>query len=321
VVAWTPAVMCAGWALLRVFGLDSGYPAVPLATYTLYVLMVAALATIVALGLRQWPAAALAALAMVSLAAVIAPRAIGGPDSMDGVPVRVMSANVFRGGGDADTLVQLASQRRVDLLCVEELTPEFADRLDAAGIGRLFSHRLLSVREGVSGSGIYSRYPLRRLELRGMTNPNHRLASTRASATLTPGVAIDLTAVHNIPVPASASGVDDWASNLGRMPTPTSTGPEEILAGDFNATLDQSDFRDLLDRGYFDAAERMGDGLTPTWPAIRGRARYLPVTIDHILYDRDRVGVRDFQVLTLPDSDHRTIYAELILSPPASRSG
>jgi endonuclease/exonuclease/phosphatase (EEP) superfamily protein YafD len=105
------------------------------------------------------------------------------------------------------------------------------------------------------------------------------------------------------------------------MPAPTSNGPEEILAGDFNATLDQSDFRDLLDRGYFDAAERMGDGLTPTWPAIRARARYLPVTIDHVLYDRDRVGVHDFQVLTLPDSDHRTIYAELVLSRRASPSG
>jgi endonuclease/exonuclease/phosphatase (EEP) superfamily protein YafD len=320
-VAWTPAVMCAVWALLRVFDLDSGYPAVPLATYTLYVLVVAVLATVVALGLRQWPAAALAALAMVSLAAVIAPRAIGGPDSMNGVPVRVMSANVFRGGGDANTLVRLASERHADFLCVEELTPEFAARLEAAGIGRLFSHRLLSIHEGVSGSGIYSRYPLRRVELRGMTNANHGLASTRAWATIAPGLAIDLVAVHNLPVPASPNGVDGWASNLDRMPTPASNGPEEILAGDFNATLDQSDFRDLLDRGYFDAAERMGDGLTPTWPAIRARARYLPVTIDHILYDRDRVGVHDFQVLTLPDSDHRTVYAELVLSRRASPSG
>jgi hypothetical protein len=43
------------------------------------------------------------------------------------------------------------------------------------------------------------------------------------------------------------------------------------LAGDFNATLDQSEFRDVLGRGYYDAAERMGDRLNPTWPAIRGR--------------------------------------------------
>jgi endonuclease/exonuclease/phosphatase (EEP) superfamily protein YafD len=306
-VAWTPAVLCAGWAIVRLFGLESGFPAVALLTYTLYVLMVAVVATIVALVLRQRPAAALAAFAVISLGAVIAPRAIGGPDSMHGVPVRVMSADVFRGGGDADTLVQLARERHADFLCVEELTPEFAARLDAAGIGSRLSHRVLSVKEGVSGSGIYSRYPLRRLPLHGIT-------STRASAMVAPGLEVNLSAIHNLPLPGSSRGTDGWASNLRRMPAPTSNGPVEILAGDFNATLDQSDFRDLLDRGYYDAAERMGDGLTPTWPAIDPGWRYMPVTIDHVLYDRDRVGIHDFQVLTLPESDHRTIYAGLVLS-------
>jgi endonuclease/exonuclease/phosphatase (EEP) superfamily protein YafD len=305
-------VLCAGWAIVRLFGLESGFPAVALMTYTLYVLMVAVVATVVALGLRQWPAAAVAVFAMVSLAAVIAPRAIGGPDSTQGRPVRVMSANVFRGGGDAETLVQLARDHQADFLCVEELTPEFAARLDEAGIASLFSHRVRSVREGVSGSGIYSRYPLQRLPLQGIT-------SSRASSTVAPGLQIDLAAIHNLPLPASAAGTDGWASSLRRMPVPTSTGPVEVLAGDFNATLDQSDFRDLLDRGYYDAAERMGDGLTPTWPAIDPGWRYMPVTIDHVLYDRDRVGIHDFQVLTLPGSDHRTVYAELILRSPASR--
>ena len=306
-MAWTPAALCAGWAVVRLFGLESGYPAVALMTYTLYVLMIAVVATVVALWLRQWPAAALAALALVSLGAVIAPRAIGGPDSMQGAPVRVISANVFRGGGDADTLVRFARDRRADFLCVEELTPEFAARLDAAGIGSLLSHRVLSVKEGVSGSGIYSRYPLRRLPLQGVS-------STRALGMVAPGLEVNLGAIHNLPLPGSPSGTDGWALSLRRMPVPTANGPVEIMAGDFNATLDQSDFRDLLDRGYYDAAERMGDGLTPTWPAIDPGWRYMPVTIDHILYDRDRVGVRDFQVLTLPGSDHRTLYAELVLS-------
>jgi endonuclease/exonuclease/phosphatase (EEP) superfamily protein YafD len=303
--------MCAAWAIVRLFGLESGYPAVALMTYTLYVLMVAVVATALALALRQWQAAALAAFALFSLTAVIAPRAIGGPDSMDGFHVRVLSSNVFRGGGDAQTLVGFAADRHADFLCVEELTPEFAASLDQAGIRRLFSHRVLSVREGVSGSGIYSRYPLRRLPLTGIT-------STRATATVAPGQRVDLAAIHNLPLPASPGGTDGWALNLDRMPLPTSNGPEEILAGDFNATLDQSEFRDLLDRGYYDAAERIGDGLIPTWPEIRPRARYLPVTIDHILYDRDRVGIKDFRVMTLPGSDHRSIYAELVLSPPPS---
>jgi len=301
--------MCAAWAIVRLFGLEDGYPAVALMTYTLYVFPVAVVATILALALRQWRAAALAAFALISLGAVIAPRAIGGPDDIQGAPVRLMSANVFRGGGDAETLVRFARERRVDFLCVEELTPEFAARLDTAGMASLLPHRVLSVHKGVSGSGIYSRFPLRRLSLPAVNIIN----STRAEATLGLGRVLDVAAIHNLPLPASQQGTDGWAEGLRRMPTPASEGPLQVLAGDFNATLDQSDFGDLLDRGYYDAAERMGDGLIPTWPEIRPRARYLPVTIDHILYDRHRIGIRDFQVLTLPGSDHRTIYAELVV--------
>ena len=299
--------MCAGWAVVRLFGLESGYPAVALMTYTLYVLMVAIVAAVLALGLRQWLAAAFAVFAVAALGAVIAPRAIGGPDDVEGTPVRVMSANVFHGNGDAGTLARFARDHQVDLLCVEELTPEFAAGLDEAGIGNLLPSHVLSVREGVFGSGIYSRYPLRRLPLEGIT-------SSRAEAMLGLGRKLDIGAIHNLPLPASQKGTDGWAQSLTRMPAPTPGGPVQVLAGDFNATLDQSEFGDLLDRGYYDAAERMGDGLIPTWPEIRARARYLPVTIDHILYDRDRIGIKDFQVMTLPGSDHRTIYAELVLS-------
>jgi endonuclease/exonuclease/phosphatase (EEP) superfamily protein YafD len=301
--------MCAGWALVRILGLDAGYPVVPLMTYTLFVLPVAVLATAVALGLRQWPAAALAVLATVALCAVIAPRAIGGPDSIEGVPVRVMSSNVLAGHADAAQLVDFARDWDVDLLCVEELTPEFAQRLDAAGIRGLLPNRVLSVREGVRGSGIYSRYPLERL-------PLPEISSSRATATIARGLGVDLMAVHNLPTPTSPGNVGGWGDSLGHLPGATARGPIQVLAGDFNATLDQSEFRDLLDRGYYDAAERMGDGLRPTWPAIRGSNRYLPVTIDHVLYDRDRAGVRDYDVLDLPGTDHRTIYTELVLRRP-----
>jgi endonuclease/exonuclease/phosphatase (EEP) superfamily protein YafD len=298
--------MCAGWALVRVLGVDAGYPIVPLITYTLFVLPVAVLATAVALVLRQWPAAALAALATVALMALIAPRAIGGPDSLEGVPVRVMSANVLAGHADAARLVEFARDRDADVLCVEELTPEFVRSLDAAGVGRLLPQHALSVREGVRGSGIYSRYPLRPL-------PLPEISSSRARMTIRPGLAVDLMAVHNLPTPTSPSAVGGWGDGLGRLPGASAAGPIQVLAGDFNATIDQSEFRDLLDRGYYDAGERMGDGLTPTWPAIRGSDRYLPVTIDHVIYDRHRAGVRDYDVLDLPGTDHRTVYTELVL--------
>src|SRR4051812_49576865 len=91
--------MCAAWATVRLFGLESGYPAVALMTYTLYVLMVAVVATILALGLREWAAAALAALALIALGAVIAPRAIGGAPPLPGGSGPGVCSHGFRGGG------------------------------------------------------------------------------------------------------------------------------------------------------------------------------------------------------------------------------
>ncbi len=106
--------------------------------------------------------------------------------------------------------------------------------------------------------------------------------------------------------------MDAWSRGLGSLPNPGS-GPMRVVAGDFNATLDQSEFRDLLDRGYRDAADARGDGLIPTWPAA-GPQLPPPITIDHVLVD-DRAGVEDYSVHDLPGSDHRAVFASLALGP------
>ncbi|HST69513.1 MAG TPA: endonuclease/exonuclease/phosphatase family protein [Solirubrobacterales bacterium] len=92
----------------------------------------------------------------------------------------------------------------------------------------------------------------------------------------------------------------------------TGRGAPWLLIGDFNATLDHSQLRDLLDRGYRDAAEVAGKGLEPTWPAEEWASRLPAVTIDHVLADR-RLGVVDYEVEELPGSDHRPVWAELAL--------
>jgi endonuclease/exonuclease/phosphatase (EEP) superfamily protein YafD len=68
--------------------------------------------------------------------------------------------------------------------------------------------------------------------------------------------------------------------------------------------------RDLIATGYRDAADIMGDGFVTTWPY--DGTRLPPVTIDHVLADR-RIGVRGFEALRLPGSDHRPILATLLL--------
>jgi endonuclease/exonuclease/phosphatase (EEP) superfamily protein YafD len=294
--------MCAIWALVRTLGLEGGYPFVGVIAYTPYAFGVAVIAFAVALGLRRWAAAGLAGLAVALLALALVPRVSGGPDDVEGTPLRVMSANVLKGRGDAEQLLEHVREHDVELLTVQELTPEFAERFRRAGAQSELPHSVLTAEDGVIGSGIYSSHPLR-------GGPGHFADQARSTVELGPGAGLEVLSVHP-PIP---NFDEAWRNGLRELP---STGDEALpwlLLGDFNATWDHDEFRDLVDRGYADAGERMGQGLTPTWPATDKPARYLPVTIDHLLYDRERFGVRDYEVLDLDGSDHRPLYAELVL--------
>jgi endonuclease/exonuclease/phosphatase (EEP) superfamily protein YafD len=306
VVAWTAAIPCALWAFIRVFGLEAGFPLTPVFAYTVYVIPFAVLAAIVAAILRQWVPAALAGIAALALILAVAPRVVGGPDDVEGRPLRVMAANVLRGSGDPAQLVELARDREVEILAIQEFTPKFQRAFEDAGARELFPHAALAVREGVIGSAVYSRHPIE-------PGPEGEyVTQNRGTVEIEPGVKVAVLSAHPT-LPSTPGNVKDWKAGLRAMPEPNAEGSIWLLLGDFNATLDHDEFRDLLGRGYADAGERMGDGLEPTWPAQRTKGRYLPVTIDHVLYEDDRVGVRDYDVLELEGSDHRPVYAELVI--------
>jgi endonuclease/exonuclease/phosphatase (EEP) superfamily protein YafD len=114
--------------------------------------------------------------------------------------------------------------------------------------------------------------------------------------------------VHHYP--PELGQVGRWRAGLESLPPTGPGGSAWILAGDFNATLDHAELRDVLDRGYRDAADTTGMGLTATWPA-RG-SRLPPVTIDHVLADR-RLGIADYAVEDVPGTDHRAVFARLAI--------
>jgi endonuclease/exonuclease/phosphatase (EEP) superfamily protein YafD len=269
--------------------------------------VVALLAVIGAATLRVWAATVVAGFAAVVLLLAIAPRVIGSESEVsEGRPLRVMSANLLRGKADAAQLLEMVRDHRVEILAVQEFTPEFERRFREAGIEELLPHSSLAVRPGVIGSGIYSRYPLQ---------PGPRgeyVTQTRATVTPERGPKLAVLSAHPS-LPSSPGNIKAWEKGLRGMPDPNAEGAVWLLLGDFNATLDHAEFRDLLDRGYGDAGEQTGAGLIPTWPAIDRPFLFMPVTIDHLLYDRDRAGVREYEVLDLEGSDHRTLFAELVI--------
>jgi endonuclease/exonuclease/phosphatase (EEP) superfamily protein YafD len=293
------------WALIRGFGLESGGRLTALMWFTPYAAIAGFLVSGVALALRNWAATAVAATATVALAIAVLPRTIGSETAQaDGhETLSVLSANVELGGADPGALVALAKSYRPDLLSVQELTPSFARQLRRAGIDRLFPESVLMARPRGHGGGLYSRFPVAPLP-----HQTHFLFQMpRASLVLPSGRRLRLVAVH--PQPPSMS-YDRWREALRSLPA-AGEGAPWVLAGDFNASLDQAEFRDLVDGGYRDAGEATGKGLEPTWPSDE----VLPwglMTIDHILADR-RLGVAEYEVDGLPGSDHRAIYARLVL--------
>jgi endonuclease/exonuclease/phosphatase (EEP) superfamily protein YafD len=307
VVAWLLAAVCAGWAVLRLLGLERGFPLVPLVAYTPFVAVAALAVVVVAVLLRVRGAAVVAALVAVALAVAVAPRALGGPSSPAGAPgpeLRVLAVNMHLGTGSAESLVALARATHADVLSVVELTPGLVGRLDAAGLGSLMPHYVLSPRAGGYGTGLYARRPL--TSRPGTQGALSLMVAARVRLDGAPPV--EVLAVHTS-APHTRARTGEWGHDLAALP-PASTAPLRILAGDFNATLDHAELRRLIGTGYVDAAAQVGAGLVPTWPV--GRRFPPPVTIDHVLADH-RIGVRAVSVHSIPGTDHRAVFAVLQL--------
>ena len=308
VLAWVLVALCGGWVVLRLLGLERGYPLVPLVAFTPFVAAAAVVVVAVVALLRQRAAAVVAAVLAVVLVGTVAPRALGGPSDPEGragPALRVLSANMQFGTGSPEELVALARRTRADVLSVQELTPRLADELEAAGLGELMPEQILEPGGRGAGIGLYSRVPL----ALGSAPGQRRNPLVIAGVAVDGAPPVEVAAVHP-PPPLRAGLMPAWRGDLRALPPATPDGPLRILAGDFNATLDHAELRRVLDTGYVDAAAEVGAGLKGTWP--QGRRFPPPVAIDHVLADA-RIGVRAFSVHTITGTDHRAVLAELVL--------
>ncbi|MER6579814.1 endonuclease/exonuclease/phosphatase family protein [Nonomuraea sp. NPDC001023] len=302
-LATAVAVLFAAGTAVRLGGLESGVLLVPLVSFTPYFGVAALLMLGVAALVRSRAAVAVMLAVCACLAWLVLPRALaGGTDAAAGRPLRVLTANLNGGRGDARTIVDLVRTLNVDVLSLQELTWAERDRLAAAGLETLLPYQVTRPETwGPVGSGVYARHPLR--ERTGLFQPvGHHMPVVEAAL---PGGAVEVVVVHPVaPVPST---VPEWEAGVGTLPPAPSTGAPRILAGDFNATLDHAVFRRLLGTGYTDAAAATGKGLVPTWPMRR-----IPplVAIDHVLTD-GRARAVDVRVLDLPGSDHRALFADL----------
>ncbi|MEU8354779.1 endonuclease/exonuclease/phosphatase family protein [Nonomuraea sp. NPDC048882] len=301
---WTVVTLLALWAVIRAGGWEQGSFLTQLMTVTPYGAGLAALTGLLSLLRRNRRAALAAALVCVAMVAMLVPRTVSAEQpATRGAPLRVLTVNLF-GRGDAATVVDLVRRYDVEVFSALELTYAEAERLDAAGLKQLLPYRVLQAESGATGSGIYAKHPVTKLS--GLFTPiGHNMPA--ATVSLPGGGEVQFVAVH--PNPPLGRMEREWNAALRALP-PASPTAIRVLAGDFNASLDHRAFRDLLDRGYVDAADQLGKGLTPTWPNFRPMPPI--ISIDHVLADR-RVAVRRVEVLDVPRTDHRGVFAELRL--------
>jgi endonuclease/exonuclease/phosphatase (EEP) superfamily protein YafD len=246
-------------------------------------LMAAGPAGMILLGLgRQGVPTALAACLCVVMVGIQLPRYVGpetgGPRA---AAVRVMSANLLYGRADPPAVVALARDS-ADVLVVQEMTPQAASGLSAAGVDDTFPHRVIDPRDGAAGIGIWSRYPIGESGSIG----GYDLPMLRARIRV-PEVVTEPTVVAVHLAAPWVQPIERWQQDMARLPSTlhelardAGTGAV-IVAGDLNATFDMMPFRRLLSEGYRDVAEQAGAGLTRSYPNRRWHPPMLG--IDHVL--------------------------------------
>ena len=280
---------------------------ITLVAFTPWALPLYAVVVLLALGRlvvrRRWRGAALP-IALVAVAGLVlhgwwyAPQLTGAnPPAADGAtPMVVMTANLRLGEADGIEVVRLATERDVDLLVVQEVTPAVLADMDRAGLTDLLPHRVGETGSRAAGTMAFARMPLTDAE---------RLPTPLGSWSFVLGD-LRVQAVHP-EYPVDAPG---WVRDQDVIVRAVTEGDPDLVVGDFNATVDHPSMRTLADRGYRDAGELANDGWHPTWPA-NGKFDLLGLPlaqIDHVLVG-DRLAALSMTTVGVPGSDHRAVVA------------
>jgi endonuclease/exonuclease/phosphatase family metal-dependent hydrolase len=291
------------------------YPTAVLTSFTPLALAayVVCLLAITALGYGQWTGAWTALTALIvgvaSLHVVwLAPSFTGSAVSQaPGQHLRVLTINTQQGAADTEQIVAAVDDLEVDVLVLEEITPQLAERLRGNGLGERLPHEAGEGKPTYAGTVVFSAFPL---------GDQRRVPTFFDSLLVTvalPDGPMRLVAVHPVHPLRSAA---DWQREHALIRT--AAVEADLVAGDFNATLDHRPMRLLADQGFRSVAEITGTGWAPTWPS-NGRGR-LPgplsprlVQIDHIMVSSGWVVV-DVRRVPIDDTDHTGVFAEIARS-------
>jgi endonuclease/exonuclease/phosphatase family metal-dependent hydrolase len=264
---------------------------------------------VVLLGVGAWrqrdarmPPLVAAALALAGLglhAWWFAPQVVGAtPEPAAGAEqITVMNANLYEGRADAQEVVDAVRDNHVDILVLEEITPDLLAQMDTAGLAELLPERMGQPDYMVAGTMILANRPL---------TDHVRLRTTFQGWEAKYGT-LTVLGVHPV-APVDPAG---WRADHAAILKQAEDDDADLILGDMNATPDHEVMRSLDDAGFRDAGEVSNEGWQPTWPANHvGILPLLPplVRIDHVLIG-DSMASLGTKTVDIEGTDHLALVA------------
>ena len=235
------------------------------------------------------------------------------------VELRVLTWNLQAGERAGADAVRMLGDHPVDIVALQELTPEVAAAIEADPVlAARFPHRALEARAGVAGIGLLSRFPIETVDT--AIEPVRLEARVRLSDRT-------LVVLNAHPFPARIGmlagvpvGLDPTVRNRdlerlrSRVAELDAAGEDVLLIGDFNTAPTEPAFRRLTG-GLHDAHAEVG--LGPGWTWRPARFAFLGIGLLRIDLVLSTSALRPLTASTRCPStgDHCLVEAALSMEP------
>ncbi|WP_084038601.1 endonuclease/exonuclease/phosphatase family protein [Demequina sp. NBRC 110053] len=296
-LGWLAIAPAAFAVVARAASLEAG-PLALLVALAPWALLGAAVAVVLAVVGRSAVLAAAAVIVAMPVVLWNAPLWTSGAVPAGPRALTVATVSMTFGQADPHAVVALVRDHEVDVLAIQELTPEAAEALVAAGLEDELAHDAAYPEPGFTGTGLWSREPL----LSETAVPGFVSRTIRAELDAVGG----LTVVAPHPAAPGPWRHEGWSADTTALVSLLDgiDGPT-LVVGDLNLTRDHRAFRDLLDQGLIDAVDQAGAGLPMTFPEQRTAFPF--VAIDHVLARDVDFAATDVDTDVVAGSDHRAL--------------
>ena len=233
------------------------------------------------------------AIALLNYAFVL-PYYLGKPKPTSEQPVRAMLMNINAANGNTQQVLDAVKQFDPDLLLLEEVTPEWAEKLDQ--LKKIYPYRIAQPQSGCFGIMLLSKHKLKNERIEAVGSAG--LPSIVTNVQLESGT-ITLIGTHPLP-PIGARRAKERNQQLAALPDWVAQSEHPVLLiGDLNTSPWSPHFSRLLkDSGLKNSMK--GFGFQPSWP-VKGHLLRIP--IDHLLHSPE-ITVHNRMIGSDVGSDH-----------------